>query len=205
MNSKIINLASCVTLLAVFFLAAGCASNPGLINSKKGASLETAPRSPINVLVIDKIDPPGMQPATTSPAMLTMPATYRQVTVDGRTMLVRETDPRKVLTTPGVQVIAGDIANGDIAVQPGIMSQEIAAEIVRTRAQVDELTKVLPQVAAQMSAMNQRTIEMEQVTATAMLQLKKVADYAIELEKQINTLKAQQKQDVAQVAGVTTQ
>lgn len=156
--------------------------------------MQTAPKTPVDVLVINKIDPPGassQQPSQVS-SVMAMPATYRQVVVDGQTVLVRETDPRKVLTTPGVQVIAGDIANNEIAVQPGLMSQEMAAEIVRTRAQVDELANLLPKILAQLESMNQTTDDVNKVVASALLQLKRVATYTAELQKQVDMLKEQQ-------------
>lgn len=105
---------------------------------------------PISKAVLDKADPPATsQKVVLAPDQLIVPGTYRMMVVDGRTVLVRETDARKVLTSPAVQIVAADQSGTDLSLQPALLPQEVSEEIVRNRAQTDAALRVLPGLMAE--------------------------------------------------------
>ena len=106
---------------------------------------------PVSKAVLDKADPPELaaEKVTLAPNQLIVPGTYRMMVVDGQTVLVRETDPRKVLTSPAVQIIAADQSGTDLSLQPALLPQEVSEEIVRNRAQTDAALRVLPGLMAE--------------------------------------------------------
>jgi hypothetical protein len=68
------------------------------------------------------------------PERITLPASYRLMLVDGHLALVRETDPKVLDAGPGsLSVVAGEIARGDLAYQPGLLQQELAAQVASNR------------------------------------------------------------------------
>lgn len=136
----------------------GCSSTQsgemGGLSSRGGATIEAAPRSRISKGVMDQAvasSNVGQQrhDRPVLPNELVVPGTYRLVVVDGKTMLVQETDARKVLTSPAVQIIAADPMTGDLSIQPAILPQEVTEEIVRNRGQTDQILRALPQILAE--------------------------------------------------------
>jgi hypothetical protein len=142
-------------ILAALGLA-GCASSNA--PDRGGATLQGAPRPIVSQSVMDKAAIAGAQgqPASRvviAPDQLVAPGTYRLLIVDGQTVLVRETDPRKILTSPAVQIVATDPMSTDLAIQPALLPQEVTEEIVKNRAQTDEALRTLPQLMAQVNAL----------------------------------------------------
>lgn len=172
-----------VVVVVMVGFAYGCTSNG---SKSKGAKIQGAPTPDVSMNVINLVDPPdSKRPGTTMtiPNQMTMPATYRLQVVDGRQVLIRETDPRKILTSPTIAVIAGDVSTGDVGIQPALLSPEVATEIVKNRVQTDKILQLLPEFAAQMTAMAEQTKQLQQHNVTLTQQLANVARYAQQLEQ----------------------
>jgi len=133
----------------------GCSSSSSSTGTKgtrdrAGAQPPGAPRVPVSAAVLNKNTPATLpEQITLPPGQLIAPGTYRIVVVDGNTVLVHETDPRKILTSPAVQVIASDPMGTDLSLQPAMLPQEVAEEIVRNRAQTDVALRALTAVLAE--------------------------------------------------------
>jgi hypothetical protein len=184
-----------VPLLAAFaclLALSGCAGNRNAPKHARGATAQGAPVSDVSVLVINEVDPPGPRQvraaageAAVTGEPMTLPATYRRMVVDGKTVLVRETDPRRMLASPAVTYIAGDAGQGDVSVQPGLLPQELAAEIVRTRARSEALGSVLPQVLQRMDALAAEAKKMQEANLALVAHMNRVATYAQSLETRL--------------------
>jgi hypothetical protein len=76
---------------------------------------------------------PGPAPRRTArrsgcPTGSPFPQSYRLMLVDGHLALVRETDPRRSRRAPtSMRIVMGEIARGELAYQPGLLPQELAA------------------------------------------------------------------------------
>ncbi|AHF94960.1 hypothetical protein OPIT5_00050 (plasmid) [Opitutaceae bacterium TAV5] len=178
------------TLLLAFLLfnvafLGGCASSGPA--KRKGAAVQGAPVPDVSTEVVDLVDPPGRMDngpryvMGAFPGELTVPATYRAQVIDGKYVLVRETDPRRILSSPSITVIAGDISGGDLAIQPALMPQEIAEEVTRNRVQTAELLRLLPEFRSQMDAMGKQAEELYRHNQVLAARLSEVAAAAHQL------------------------
>jgi uncharacterized coiled-coil protein SlyX len=68
------------------------------------------------------------------PERIVLPASYRLMLLDGHMALVRETDSQELEPSPAsMRVVTGEIARGELAYQPGLLPQELAAEVAANR------------------------------------------------------------------------
>jgi hypothetical protein len=119
---------------AAAVLCGGCAS-PARPQTAAGATPLGAPRSPVRADLIDRIDPPdGGSSTIRLPEQITLPATYRLVLVEGHLMLVRAREGQTIPAGPtSLRIVAGEIARGELAYQPALLPQELAAEVAAGR------------------------------------------------------------------------
>ena len=81
------------------------------------------------------------------PDRITLPAAYRLLLLDGHLALVRETDEEAL--SPGsasLRVITGEIARGELAYQPALLPQELAAELAANRESTARMNDALEEV-----------------------------------------------------------
>lgn len=143
--------------VAVLMLV-GCASQPH--KKTKGAQPQGAPRSPVSADVLqaaDAADPSAQRPVQYSGrGQIVVPAVYRLVFQDGNPVFIRETDERRLNGHPAVRLVASDSGSGEVNLQPALLPQELAQEIVTNRAQTQALMEVVPQLQRGAAALDQQ-------------------------------------------------
>jgi hypothetical protein len=76
-----------------------------------------------------------------------IPASYRLVLLEGRLELVRESDAQALAGSPAsIRVVTGEIARGELAYQPGLLPQELAAEVAANRESAARMDNALGDV-----------------------------------------------------------
>jgi hypothetical protein len=96
------------------------------------------------------------------PDRITLPATYRLLLVDGHLALVRETDPQALEPGPtSMRVVMGEIARGELAYQPGLLPQELAAEVASNRESSARMDNALDTVMQRSRELSERALELE--------------------------------------------
>jgi uncharacterized coiled-coil protein SlyX len=76
-----------------------------------------------------------------------LPASYRLMLLDGHLALLRETDPESVEPAPSsLRIVAGEIARGELGYQPGLLPQELAAEVAANRESAARMDNALESV-----------------------------------------------------------
>jgi len=124
-------------LSAGLLLLGACASQ-NRPQSGPGAAPVGAPAAAADQAVLNAAAPAGANPAGREPIRMpdtiTLPATYRLMLVDGHLALVRQTDAQAIDTGPAsMRIVMGEIARGELAYQPGLLPQELAAEVASNR------------------------------------------------------------------------
>ena len=113
-------------LLAAAVLAAGCASRTP---------------SPTPVAPAPSAGPIAL------PDRIALPAAYRLMLLDGRLTLVRESDATALAPAPtSLRIVAGEISRGELAYQPGLLPQELAAEVATNRESAARMDNSLGEV-----------------------------------------------------------
>lgn len=152
---RIIIAAPAVALLVVGF---GCASQPH--KKAKGAQPQGAPRSPVSAEVLeaaDAADPSARRPGEyQTMGKIVVPASYRLVFQDGNPVFIRETDARRLNSHPAVRLVASEQGSGEINLQPALLPQELAQEIITNRAQTQALMEVVPQLQQSVAVLGQQ-------------------------------------------------
>jgi hypothetical protein len=112
--------------------------------------------------------PPGAPAAAGAagpelPDVLTLPATYRLMLVDGRLALVRETDER-VLQGGGtaLRVVAGDPGREEPSYAPAPLPQELAAQLAESRESAARMDGALQAVMQRSRELSDRALELEE-------------------------------------------
>jgi len=96
------------------------------------------------------------------PEVLTLPAVYRLMLVDGRMALVRESDARSLRTgSPSLRIVSGEGAGGELAYQPAPLSQELAAELAASRERSARLDGALESVMQRSRELSEQALEIE--------------------------------------------
>ncbi|HEY1848106.1 MAG TPA: hypothetical protein VGG37_02815 [Opitutaceae bacterium] len=90
--------------------------------------------------------PPSAAPAGL-PGRIEIPASYRLMLLDGRLCLVREADPQSLAAPPAsLRVVTGEVERGELAYQPGLLPQELAAEVAANRESSQRMDNALRSV-----------------------------------------------------------
>lgn len=177
-------------LSSAALLFSGCANKGAGLGSSQAATAAGAPRPLVNPSVVDRVDPPDRthvenRGTVSLPSIIELPAAYRWSLVDGRPVLVRETDSRKITAGGTMQIVAGDVARGEIAIQPALLPQEIAAELTRNRALQTQMIAAFSEVNQQVASLIAETRTMQQRNAELMQQLARATERTQQLERQL--------------------
>lgn len=179
--------------LCVVLVGAGCNSTSKM---RQGATVQGAPRSPVEVQRVLTAayeqgflevagGGGGAKQTVQLPNQITVPGTYRQVLVDGSTMLVRETDQRQALVGNRFNIISGDVSRGDLSFQPALLESELAAELVRQRAATAEMDESSLKMAEQA----QELLKATQALARKQTEIVAYAEKLRREPKAVNTTK----------------
>jgi hypothetical protein len=143
----------------------GCAS-PARPQTAAGATPLGAPRSPVSPRIIDQIDPPPSEGAPIRlPEQITLPATYRLLLLDGHLALVRESGATALPAAPAsLRIVAGEITRGELAYQPALLPQELAAEVAANRDNSARLETALADVMQRSRELAAQTARLERQT-----------------------------------------
>ncbi len=132
---------------ALALLAAGCAG-PGRVTPVPAALPGPAQAGRSEAALPDRI---------------TLPAAYRLMLLDGRLTLVRESDPEALDRAPeSLRIIAGEVARGELAYQPGLLPQELAAEVAANRESSARMDNALADVMARSRELSERALELQE-------------------------------------------
>ena len=160
-------------VLGAGMLLGACAS-PSRPQAAPGAQGPGVPRRAVDPSVVTD-DPEARGDGADAgsirlPDRITIPAAYRLMLVDGHLALVRETDPQTLDPGPAsLRVITGEIARGDLGYQPGLLPQELAAEVAANRESSARMNNALESVM-------QRSRELSDQAAALQAQAKKLGD-----------------------------
>jgi len=118
------------------------------------------------------------------PERITLPATYRLIEVDGHLTLVREADPQQVEPGPtSMRIVMGEIARGELAYQPGLLPQELAAEVASNRESSARMDNAL-------GAVLQRSRELSEQALALEAQSRKLAELLAAAQARVRELEA---------------
>jgi len=155
-------------LTACLVLAVGCAV-PSRLQEGSGAAHVGAPSLPVDAgLVGARAGPDPV--AIRLPDRLTLPAAYRLILLDGHLSLVRESDAQALAPAPAsLRVVTGEIARGELAYQPALLPQELAAEVAANRESSARMDNAL-------AAVMQRSRELSAQALELQVQSRRLAD-----------------------------
>jgi hypothetical protein len=119
------------------------------------------------------------------PEILTLPAVYRLMLVDGRLALVRESDARSLRTgSSSLRIVSGEGAGADPSYQPAPLSQELAAELAASRQRSERLDGALESVMQRSRELSEQALELE-------AQGKRLAELLAASEARVRKLEAE--------------
>ena len=152
-------------LAAASALICGCAS-PRRPQAGPGAQKVGAPSPQVDPGILENGSRDGGRDALHDPirlpARIRLPASYRLVLLDGHLELVRETDPQALLQAPAsMRIVAGEIARGELAYQPGLLPQELAAEVAANRESSARMDNALEDVMRRSRALSAQALELQ--------------------------------------------
>jgi len=144
----------------------GACAGPRHPQDGSGATPVGAPRPAVDPRVLELAFPAGNDgaepPPVRLPERLTLPASYRLMLLDGHLTLVRESDPRALAPDPAsLRVVTGEIARGELAYQPGLLPQELAAEVAANRESSARMDNALAAVMRRSRELSAQALELE--------------------------------------------
>ena len=153
-------------LAAATALAGGCAS-PGRPQAGPGASRVGAPDPRVDSTLAGRGSPAEGRGADGAPVRLpdriALPASYRLMLLDGHLELVRETDPQEILRAPAtLRLVAGELARGELAYQPGLLPQELAAEVAANRESSARMDNALEEVMRRSRELSEQALALQE-------------------------------------------
>jgi hypothetical protein len=96
------------------------------------------------------------------PERVTLPAAYRLMLLDGHLALVRETDAQTLEPAPAsMRIVTGEIARGELAYQPALLPQELAAEVASNRESAARMDNALDTVMRRSRELSDQALELE--------------------------------------------
>lgn len=96
------------------------------------------------------------------PERITLPASYRLMLLDGHLALVRETDPQALERAPtSMRIVTGEVARGELAYQPGLLPQELAAEVAANRESSARMDNALGTVMQRSRELSEQALELQ--------------------------------------------
>jgi len=167
--------AFCILLLVV---AGVCASPRGTRAAPVGQEAIAAPDG-------SRAGIPGHDAEPVSlPDRIVVPAAYRLMLLDGHLALVRVSDEQALASAPtSMRIIVGELARGELAYQPGLLPQELAAEVAANR---------------------ESSARMDNALGTVMLRSRELSDQALELKSESARLAGLLQAATARIAELET-
>jgi hypothetical protein len=96
------------------------------------------------------------------PDRIILPAAYRLLLLDGHLTLVRETDPQALAPAPtSMRIVMGEVARGELAFQPALLPQELAAEVASNRESSARMDNALETVMRRSRELSAQVVELE--------------------------------------------
>jgi hypothetical protein len=96
------------------------------------------------------------------PDRITIPAAYRLMLIDGHLALVKETDAQSLDSGPtSLRIITGEISRGELAYQPGLLPQELAAEVASNRESAARMDNALESVMQRSRELSDQAAELK--------------------------------------------
>jgi hypothetical protein len=106
---------------------------------------------------------PAGDAAIQLPDRIVLPASYRLVLLDGHLALVREADDKALERAPAsMRIVAGEIARGELAYQPGLLPQELAAEVAANRESSARMDDALEAVMRRSRELSKQALELQE-------------------------------------------
>jgi hypothetical protein len=147
-------------LTACLALAVGCAA-PSRLQEGPGAAHIGAPSLPVDAGLVGARAAPDPV-AIRLPDRLTLPASYRLILLDGHLALVRESDAQALAPAPAsLRVVTGEIARGELAYQPALLPQELAAEVAASRESAARMDNALAAVMLRSRELSAQALELQ--------------------------------------------
>lgn len=120
----------------------------------------------IDPAVLDGALAAGDRPADRGPIRMpdriTLPATYRLMLVDGHLALVRESDSQALQAGPtSLRIVTGENPRGELAYQPALLPQELAAEVASNRESSARMDNALETVMQRSRELSDQALELE--------------------------------------------
>ena len=147
-------------------LAGGCAT-PGRPQAGPGAAKVGAPEARVDASLAGRNSPAEGLAADGAPIRLpdriALPASYRLMLLDGHLELVGETDPQAILRAPAtLRLVAGELARGELAYQPGLLPQELAAEVAANRESSARMDNALDEVMRRSRELSEQALALQE-------------------------------------------
>jgi hypothetical protein len=118
------------------------------------------------------------------PEHIILPASYRLVLLDGHLALVREADDQALEAAPAsMRIVTGEIARGELAYQPGLLPQELAAEVAANRESSARMDNALEAVMRRSRELSEQALELQ-------AQSRRVADKLAAAQARVRELEA---------------
>jgi hypothetical protein len=118
------------------------------------------------------------------PERLTLPASYRLMLLDGHLALVREADDLALeRPPPSMRIVSGEIARGELAYQPGLLPQELAAEVAANRESSARMDDALEAVMRRSRELSKQALELQD-------QSRRLADLLAAAQARVQELEA---------------
>jgi predicted nucleic acid-binding protein len=118
------------------------------------------------------------------PERIVLPASYRLVLLDGHLALVREADEQALEAAPAsMRIVTGEIARGELAYQPGLLPQELAAEVAANREGSARMDNALEAVMRRSRELSEQAMELQ-------AQSRKLADLLAAAQARVQELEA---------------
>lgn len=152
--------------LAAGLLALCACAAPNRPQGAAGAASVGAPRPDVDPAVAGAAPAaPGVAPGPETirmPDRIALPAAYRLMLVEGHLALVRETDAQALEAGPtSMRIVTGEIARGELAYQPGLLPQELAAEVASSRESSARMDNALDSVMQRSRELSAQALELE--------------------------------------------
>jgi hypothetical protein len=153
-------------MLAAALALLGACSEPSRPQRAVGATAVGAPRLAADEALLAS---PGASapPARDGdrirlPDRIVLPAAYRLILLDGHLALVREADAQAVDPAPtSLRILMGEVARGELAYQPALLPQELAAEVASNRESAARMDNALETVMRRSRELTAKALELE--------------------------------------------
>jgi uncharacterized protein (DUF2062 family) len=167
----------------------GCSSAP----PKKGPSAQGAPvplASPEVIAAVlaaeEQAERARAAKGLTLPDEITIPGIYRPMMMNGKQVLIRETDPKRIYTTGTIRLApqeTGDFGAG-LVMQPALIGSELATEVVKVKQAQASADAISADMLRRAEQLHSTTQDLQRSNAELLTRLVEVTAYAKRLESE---------------------